>query len=169
MSERPLSSIGTELYQIAFGSLSLAALVFTLLMFVTPDSFEEGGARTDRWFWLAATVAWTSQSYWCFLPLKSVSLRSNVLLVWSRGKQVEIALSNVERISTGLFLLSGPVWLHFRRPTELGSKIAFLPAWRWQPPGSVEHPTIGELRRQVRAATSASLSGAHPASVAPPL
>ena len=68
--------------------------------------------------------------YWCGIRLKKVTLDGDVLLISNFRKEIAISLIDLERVSDSILMNPELVWLRFRRPTEFGTKIVFMPTWR---------------------------------------
>jgi hypothetical protein len=84
--------------------------------------------------------------YWCYMRIKEVWLKDNVLIVSNFRKKIVIPLCDIERVSGSIWVSPELVWLHLRRPTDFGTKIIFTPKWRFLS-GFTWHPTVRELQK----------------------
>ena len=102
--------------------------VVTLLMFIAPDSFEgDGDVREMRWTFLAATAVGSALIYWACIRIKRVHLAGRQFVVSNYRKTIRIPFRDVERASSSRFMNPQLIWLHLRRPSDFGSRIAFMP------------------------------------------
>ena len=143
---RTLSSAWTFFYKFVFPTVWIGGFaVGTLLMFTAADSFEGGGDVCEmRWYFLTAIVLGGAAIYWSCMRLKKVTLDGDVLLISNFRKEIAIPLLDLERVSGSIFMHPELVWLHFRRPTEFGTKIVFMGKSRFSF-GFTRHPIVKEL------------------------
>jgi hypothetical protein len=148
---RDLSSKWTWFYKFAFPTLWVGGFAFsTLIMFLAPDSWKEGDSRELRWVFLGVTVVGTLLFYWSCMRLKGVRLRGDVLLISNFETEIEVPLRDVEQISGSLLVNPELMWLRFRRPTEFGTKVVFMPPFRFFH-GFSRHPLVEELQEMLKA------------------
>ena len=157
---RTLSSAWTFFYKFIFPTVWIGGFaVVTLLMFTAADSFEGGGdVREVRSYFLIATVLGGAAIYWSCMRLKKVTLDGGALLISNFRKQIAIPLRDVERVTGSILINPELIWLHFRRPTEYGTKIVFMGKWRFSF-GFTRHPLVKELGELIEQA-SAGANGA---------
>jgi hypothetical protein len=150
---RMLSSKMTFYYKFIFPTLWITGFAFaTILMFTAPDSFKGNkDIREVRPIFLTLTIGGTVFFYWCCMRLKKVSLKDNVLIVSNFSKEIVIPFCDVDRVSGSIMMHPELVWLHLRRPTDLGTKIVFTPRGRWFS-GFTPHPIVNELQKLTEAA-----------------
>ena len=86
--------------------------------------------------------------YWSCMRLKKVALDGDVLLISNFRKEIAIPLRDVDHVTGSIFMSPELVWLHFRRPTEFGTKIVFMGKWRFFS-GFTRHPVVKELQRLI--------------------
>ena len=143
---RTISSDLTFLSKLVLPTLVIGGFASsTLFMFIAPDAFEGNwDAREMRWYFLAGTLVKGAVLYWYCLRLKRVKLDGAVLLISNFRKQVAVPLHEVERVSGSILINPELIWLHFRRPTDFGTKIVFMPKLR-PFPGFRHHPLVKEL------------------------
>ena len=82
------------------------------------------------------------------MRLKKVDLDDVALHISNYRISVEDPLRGVEAISEGLPILPELVWISFRRPTEFGNKVVFMPKLRFFIRVS-PHLIVNELRQLV--------------------
>ncbi|MCA9513202.1 MAG: hypothetical protein KC560_21000 [Myxococcales bacterium] len=124
-----LSSKQTFLYKFVLPTVWIVAFGgATALMFVAPEWLDpEEDVSALRWIFLAALVAGTALFYWACMRAKVVSLDGADFVISNYRTTIRVPLRDVERVSASLLVNPELVWLHFRRPTELGSRIVFIP------------------------------------------
>ena len=129
---------------------------YTLAMFIAPDVV--GLAKAPlwlRWYMAGATVLVAAYIYRTFIQLKVVSRDGTDFVVSNYWRTIRVPMRDVERVSG--HMLTGPelISLHFRRPTEFGSKIMFMPKQRaWG--GFTRHPLVKQLSALVHSHEVAS-------------
>lgn len=85
--------------------------------------------------------------------MKRVRVDRGMLYVSNYRKEIALPLNTVERVGENRWINIHPVTLYFRRPTDLGSKIVFMPRTRmmalWR-----SHPVVGEIKRMITLAAA---------------
>jgi hypothetical protein len=77
--------------------------------------------------------------------LKRVQLDGGMLLVSDYRTTIRVPAGDIEEVTENRWISMHPVTLHFRRPTEFGNEVVFMPKVR--PFGFVSsHPVVAELR-----------------------
>ncbi len=87
--------------------------------------------------------------YWFCIRAKKVSVSGETLFVSNYIKEIQIPLSNVEKVTT-VYIKGHPTTIHLKSASEFGSKILFFPPhlyFSWEP-----HENVAELKRLVEAA-----------------
>jgi hypothetical protein len=152
---RNLSSRLTFLYKLVFPVWWVGVFaVVTATMFIAPDSFTTTAdtqmtIKEFRMVFLAATIAGAIGFYWLCMRLKKVTLTDDVLAISNFLTVIQVPLRDVERVSGSILLSPELVWLHFRVPTEFGSKVVFAGKMRLFCGFSV-HPLVDELQALMR-------------------
>ena len=83
------------------------------------------------------------------VPLKRVQLDGTMLLISDYRSTIRVPASDIAEVTENRWISMHPVTLHFRRPTEFGSEVVFMPKVR--PFGFVSsHPVVAELRDLAR-------------------
>ena len=155
--ERMLSSSLTMLFKVVFplvwiGGFAVGtAAMFLTSAFLTPAS-SSSDLGDDKWFFLGATLLGSALLYVFVMRLKVVALRGDTLRIESLGREIMVPLSNVERVTGSVLLTPELVWIDFRQPTELGSRVMFVPKWRLLA-GFTVHPVVAELNDLVKKAS----------------
>ena len=128
-----LSSRLTFFYKFVFPTLWIGVFALvTLLMFVAPEaSRSKEDVREIRWLFLAVTVVGAALFYWACMRIKRVFLDRRELVISNYRRTIRVPLRDVERVSASLLMSPELIWLHLRRPTELGSRIVFMPKQRF--------------------------------------
>jgi hypothetical protein len=144
---RTLSSDFTWFYKFGLPILIIGGFgIFTLLLFLIPESFESssgGDPRDGAWIGVVFLLIVSPVLIWYGMKLKWVGLDGDDFVIAnSYRNHIRVPLRDVERVSG-----SGFIWLHFRRPTRFGSRVAFVPPTRFLRFGP--HPLVRELESLV--------------------
>lgn len=110
---------------------------------------SDAGAREARWMFLGFTVLGTVALYWVFIRLKVVTLEGTDFVISNYFKTIRVSAREVERVSGSILVTPELVWLHFRQPTEFGSRVVFMPKQRFLS-GFTRHPLVQELKDFLR-------------------
>jgi len=149
---RRLSSSLTFFYKFVFPTIWIAVFAAgTASMFATPDAWHgNGDVREIRWGFLAATLLGGSLFWFACMRNKQVvlDLDRKVFSISNYRRTIEVPIRDVESVSGSLLVNPELIWLRFRRPTEFGSKIVFMPRMRFFH-GFTRHPMVEELRALV--------------------
>ena len=109
----------------------------------------------EKWRFLGALIVGSLFIWWAGARLKKVSVEGGALYVSNYLKEIALPLDIVERVSENRWINIRPVTLYFRRSTDFGNKIVFMPKTRvmlpWRP-----HPVVNEIKRMVEMATTES-------------
>jgi hypothetical protein len=150
---RVLSSAATYLYKVFFPAVWIGVFTLvTLLMFIAPRASEGDDLRETRWFFLAITLVGSSFFSGFFMRLKKVALSGDSLVITNFRRQIVVPLRDVERVSGSIPISPELMWLHFRHPTDFGTKIVFMPPWRFFG-GYTRHPLVRELNTLIEQAS----------------
>ena len=143
---RTLSSGLTFFYKFIFTSFWIGMFgLGTATMFLTQDGSSNADAVvSSRWTFLTVWIVGSAAVYWFCGRLKRVILTDNSFLISNYRTEIEIPLRHVDSVSGSLLIQPQLVWLRFRRPTEFGSKIVFMPGIRFSL-GFTRHPIVKEL------------------------
>jgi len=141
-----LSSKLTFFFKFVFPAFWIGMFVgITLLMFLGPDSFEgDGDVREVRWVFVGATIAGTGFIYWSCMRVKRISLVGHEFIISNYRRTLRVPLRDVERVSSSVLMQPELIWLHFRRPTEFGTRVVFMPKQRALG-GFTRHPLARRL------------------------
>ena len=144
---RNLSSSWTFFYKVVLPVLWIGGFaVGTLSLFlVEPSSWSPSPPTAEmRWAFLGGTLLGSLFLYWFGMRLKTVALDGDVLVISDRGRDVLVPLRDVERVSGSVLMNPELIWLHFRRPTDFGTKVLFMPPLRFFG-RYTRHPLVAEL------------------------
>jgi hypothetical protein len=137
---RTLSSPLTFIVKVLAPALTTALVVGTVLAasFAGEAWWRAADLPRDPVSW-AAFVAWSAFCIACMLwfglPLKWVRLDDGALQISNYLRQIRVPLSDLAAVSEKrLVRFAGPyrIVLEFRRPTDFGHSIAFLPKALWR-------------------------------------
>ena len=91
------------------------------------------------------------------VPLKRVQLDERTLLISDYRSTIRVPAGDIAEVTENRWISMHPVTLHFRRPTEFGSDVVFMPKVR--PFGFVSsHPVVAELRALAQGGATQSRS-----------
>jgi hypothetical protein len=152
---RTLSSAQTFLMKLVLPSMWIAGFtVATVLLFTTGSVTDTDGVPPSpqmKWFFLAATTVGGFCWYWWCMRLKRVEIDDQWLYVSNYVREIQVALGDIEEISENRWVNIRPITVTFRRETEFGPRIVFMPRalwWGfWRP-----HPVVRELEDAARRA-----------------
>ena len=86
---------------------------------------------------------------WYNLRLKKVTILSKSLLISNHIKEIKVPFSEINLVTESFWNNIHPVTIHLKTPTEFGSKIVFMPTYRffgfW-----TSHPIVRELNGLAR-------------------
>lgn len=147
---RNLSSDWTWFHKFVFPGLWISAFtIVTVGMFLQDDKNQ---ARDGRWFFLGMTIVGATFLYWSVIRLKKVSLDGDRLVVSNYRREIQVPLRDVEKVTGSVMMNPELIWVHFRHPTDFGTKILFMPPTRlWR--GFSPHPMAAELRALAESAS----------------
>lgn len=80
--------------------------------------------------------------------LKKIALGGDTLIISNYRRSIIVSLNDVEEVYPAFGMAPELIWIRFRRSTEFGRKIVFLPPLRW-PKGVGPHPVLANLQQQV--------------------
>lgn len=151
---RTLSSAQTFLMKFIFPSLWLVGFATaTVVLFTTGgggDAPRSPPLAELKWFFLAATVLGGAFLYWGCMRLKRVEIDDQWVYISNFVRETRVPLRDIEDVSENRWINIRPVTIGFRRDTEFGPRVTFMPKTRfrgfWQ-----AHPVVGELEGAVRA------------------
>jgi len=104
------------------------------------------GNQPEKRIFLAVLIIGTSVIGWLCFPLKRISIEGSDLIISNFRRECRVPLSNISDVTENVMINIHPVWIHFRRPTEFGQKIMFMPTARMFAFFST-HPIVAELKR----------------------
>lgn len=75
-------------------------------------------------------------------------------------REIKVLRSEICKVTENVFVNIHPVWIHFRRTTDFGDYIMFMPRARLFAFFS-SHPIVAELRRKVDAGCRPDIAQGH--------
>ena len=140
------SNYSTIVYKVLFPALfspvALIGFVVGLLNF-----------RGDMWFFIIFWPAFIAWLLWFASGLKWVSIDDSFLYVAGLRKEIQIALSQIDRVEASFMQRPKVITLRLKSPSAFGKKIAFVPEQRIFESIRAGHPLVDELRAMMRART----------------
>ena len=150
---RKLSSAQTFLVKIVLPTVWLLGFTMgTGSLFLTGGFTDPQGFPPPpemKWLSLAATVLGGLFLYWFCMRLKRVEIDDHWLYISNFLREIRVSLLDIEEVSENRWINIRPITVEFRRDTEFGPRIIFMPKTRWwgfwRP-----HPAVGELESSMR-------------------
>ena len=143
---RLLSSAWTWFYKFAFPTLWIGGFTLgTLAVFLAPGAIEGAEPQESRLTFLTIYIMGVLFIYWSCMRLKQVHLINDKMVISNYGRTIEVPLQDIERVSGSILMTPELIWLHFRRPTDFGSKVVFMAPWRFFA-GLTPHPLVEQLQ-----------------------
>lgn len=136
-SRRIISSTLTPIYKLVFPTLWVGLFGFGAVAMLTGD---HPGKWTFVGMWVFGTLAFA----WLCFPLKQVEITPDRLRVSNLFRTIEIPFTQIAGVTENVFINTHPVWIQLKEPTSFGTKILFMPTFRFAFFSS--HPIVKELR-----------------------
>jgi hypothetical protein len=160
---RKLSSGQTFPAKFLFPSVWLLGFsVGTVLLFAGDITDPQGFAPAPemKWLFLGATLLGAAFLYWFCMRLKQVEIDEKFLYVSNFFREIQVPLRDIEDVAENRWVNTRPITVEFRRDTDFGTQIIFMPKTRWwgfwRP-----HPAVAEIEAAMRRARG--LPPEHPA------
>jgi hypothetical protein len=115
--------------------------VGTLALWSSPNAQVEA-----QWQFAGAWVAGSALIWWACARLKRVRVDGQALYISNFLKEISVPLGMIVDVTENTWVNIHPVTVHFRAPTEFGSKITFMPPARFLAMFSSD-PVVAELKR----------------------
>jgi hypothetical protein len=145
-----LSSKLTFFYKFVFPSIWVGGFALsTLALFLSPAVENNEDIPAMRWAFLAVTLVGAELLYWLCGRVKRVSLAEHEFVISNYRRTIRVPVRDVERVTSSIFMNPQLIWIHFRRPTEFGNRVVFMPEQRLF--GSyTRHPLAKRLNELLR-------------------
>ena len=98
-----------------------------------------------KWTFLAVTIVGTAFIYWTCIRLKRVEMTDSDLRISNFLREIVVSMHDIDEVTENRWINGHPVTLRFKRRTEFGYSIVFMPKARWFAFFS-SHPIVAELR-----------------------
>lgn len=150
--QRTLSSAQTFFMKLIFPPLW--AVLFGSLMLT---SRSHHAATLPPMFGALPFLIWCTgivAMLWMCVPLKRVRTDGRNLYISNYFREITVPLTAVGDVTENRWINIHPVTIHFRRHTEFGKRITFMPTTRMFSSWS-SHPVVEELHQAVAAASEA--------------
>jgi hypothetical protein len=149
---RDLSSAQTFLVKFVFPSLWLTGFILATVLLFRGNIADARGypfPAEVKWLFLGGTVLGALFLYWGCMRLKRVQIDDQWLYVSNYVREIRVPLRDIEEVSENRWINIRPVTVRFRRETEMGSAVIFMPKrvwWGfWRP-----HPVLQEIDDAIR-------------------
>jgi len=145
MIRRTISSVDTFVFKIIVPIIWIGGFSFTTFqLFSGSDPFTDTPGSPTPFDFLALTVVGAGFLYWT-RHFKRVDIDDTALHISNYRQEITVPFRDIEEVSENRWLGIHPVTVHFRRDTDFGTSIVFMPKTRWFPFFS-SHPIVSELR-----------------------
>ena len=147
-----ISSRTTFIYKFIFPAIWIPLFGFAAFVALNAGNNGAGnnGAGANKTVAMMMAVSWIIGSAFLLrlvIPLMRVQLRDGRIYASNFRREIEIAPSEIERITQNVWINVRPITLHLRHESTFGTRIRFLPPSRvifafWK-----EDPIVDQLRR----------------------
>jgi len=141
-----ISSGLTAVYKFVFPAAWLLFFGFIIVSSVLAND-------PRQWVFLGVLVLCTFFICWLCCPLKHVAIDGSDLVISNYRRTIRVPVSDIDDVTENVMINIHPVWIHFRKPTEFGPKIMFMPTVRMFALFS-SHPVVANLKALARAGDS---------------
>lgn len=142
---RTLSSKQTVLMKFVVPPVWIVAFGAAVLMPWWARTAGAAAPLESRWFLLAVWFVGGLFIWRSCARLKRVQVDGGTLLVSDYRTTIRVPAADVEEVTENRWISMHPVTLHFRRPTEFGTEVVFMPKVRVFG-FATSHPVVAELR-----------------------
>jgi len=133
--KKTISSIFTFFYKFIFTTVWIGGFTIgTFRCFINNNE--------SKWIFFSFWILGSLWLWWGAGRLKYVAIENDHLIISNYLKKISVPFSNIERVTQSSFINIYPIWIHFRKPTDFGKTIMFMPKVYWNKPRS----TVEELR-----------------------
>jgi hypothetical protein len=101
-----------------------------------------------KWLFPAVTVVGAVFLWWACMRLKRVRMDDHALYISNYVSEIVVPLRDVAEVTENRWINIHPVTIKFRRETDFGSQIVFMPKVRWFAFFS-SHPVVADIRNAV--------------------
>lgn len=151
MDTKPLSSAQTFIMKFVFPAIWISGFgAGTLALWIGAMHGRSGSQPPAemKWLFLCGWLAGSAFILWFCARLKRVRLDGAILHISNYRREIAVPLTSVDRVTENRWINIHPVTIHFRRTTEFGDAITFMPTARpfgfWS-----AHPVVAELEQAV--------------------
>lgn len=143
--QKTISSKLTFFMKVIFPVMWFFSLI-NVVSFISDNSISPSDLPKEFgiFFWIFGLFIF----YWFYFRLKKVCVFGDFLYVSNFMKEIQISLTEVEKITENILAGHNPVTIHLKTPSEFGRKILFMPTFRFFAFFS-SHPITDELRNLV--------------------
>lgn len=150
---RTLSSGWTFLYKYLFPVVWIAGFAIGARLAVydggasIPDGWRDGAPPDVLWILLLVGLVGVALAVWFTAPLKSVRVGDDGDLVVSNYlKEWRIPVSMITEVKQNRWLKMRPITVQLRADMGCGTRVVFMPPWRFRLLFWHEDPEVEELR-----------------------
>ena len=135
----------------------------TLSLFMSPESWDDASGEPFpswmKWLFLVFTLFGIASAWWFNALFKRVRMDDRSLYISNYFKEVVVPLANVAEVTENRWTNIHPVTVRFHSDTPFGSRITFMPKFRWFDFWS-SHPVVEEIRAAARRVRTPRRNGA---------
>jgi hypothetical protein len=149
-----LSSLQTFYMKFVFPIVWIGLFTSGTVTLLAASNFDPDAAFL-KWLFPAVTVVGTVFLWWACMRLKRVRMDNHVLYISNYVSEIVVPLRDVAEVTENRWVNIHPVTIRFRRETDFGSQIVFMPTQRWFAFWS-SHPVVDKIRDAVARAGGGS-------------
>lgn len=147
---RTISSAQTFLMKVVFpvvwvGGMTLGTFAAGLGLGTADGRAGPPPPAGAKWSFLAMLLVFIPFVYWTCVRLKRVAMTDADLHISNYLREIVVPLRDIDEVSENRWINIHPVTVRFKKRTELGYSIVFMPTTRLFAFFS-SHPIVGELR-----------------------
>ena len=142
-----ISSRTTFVYKFIFPAIWIPLFGFAAFLALSAGNIGAGANKTVAMVMAASWIIGTALLLRLVIPLMRVQLRDGRIVASNYRREIEIAPTEIERITQNVWINVRPITLHLRNDTSFGRRIRFLPPSRLILAFWKEDPIVDQLRR----------------------
>ena len=147
---KTISSEMTMIYKFIFPTLWIGGFGLGTIAMMHGDD-------PHKWIFLIALIVGTLFIGCLCFPLKSIKIEGSDLVISNYIRTIRVPTKLISNVTESVMINTHPVWIHFQKPTEFGSKVMFMPAVRMFAFFS-SHPVVAELKTLAKQGISQPLN-----------
>lgn len=146
---RQLSSSLTFVWKFIIPLLWLTGFgIATVVVFRASEDASRPDGTWMHWLFLVAFIVGTVLIFWAVARIKRVSLKRDKLIISNFRTEIDVPLKYVSHFKGSILLSPELIWIKFKRRTDFGESIVFMPPIRFRS-GFTRPPMTAELNEML--------------------